>query len=363
MGYLVGGLMVTAVGAFVNAFAAFALVPIVLGFALAHFFRSEARRSTPARWARLITGNALTLAFLVSVIFLGFETYFRFICDETDGMVDTLVSYKWFSRYYHRNNIGVRDNTDYAFARTPGKRRITFVGDSFTVGLGIRNVEDRFANIIRRLHPEWEVHVVAQPGLDTSNEVEAVHNLVVSNHYQLDLVVLVYNMNDIGEVMPRWIAEYKKLIADPFRKSWLCRNSYFINLYYVRWEVRRNAFFDHYFEEVRAAYEGPIFARHRIALTAMCNMTVIRGGRLAVVTFPFMDVGRQFEFAHTRMDRFWQEHGVPSLDLLPVFSNLPPATITVNAHDAHPNEHAHALAAEAIEPFLKAQFREPKKAD
>jgi len=271
-------------------------------------------------------------------------------------MADTLVSTAWYKRHYHRNNVGVRDNMDYTCARTPGKRRVTFVGDSFVAGLGIRDVEDRFVNRIRRLHPEWDVHAVAQPGLETSNEVEAVHNLVLSNHYALDLVVLVYNMNDIGEVMPNWIAEYKKLLADPFRNSWLCRNSYFINLYYLRWQARRVAFFKNYFNELEAAYQGPVFEKHKVALTAMCNMTIIRGGRLAVVTFPFMHDPSRFKAAHERMDQFWREHGVPRLDLLPVFSNLPPAAITVNAHDAHPNTHAHALATEAIDRFLKEQL-------
>lgn len=310
----------------------------------------------PALAAIVLAGNALVLTLLLSLIFLGFESYYRFVCDQTDALADTLVSEKWHQRHYHKNNIGVRDNLDYAYARTPEKRRVTFVGDSFTVGLGVKNVEDRFVNRLRRLHPEWEIHAVAQPGLETSNEVEAVHNLVVSNHYQLDLVVLIYNMNDIGEVMPNWIAEYKKLLADPFRNTWLCRNSYFVNLYYYRWQVRRNGYFQHYFEEVRAAYNGPVFEKHKVALTAMCNMTVIRGGRLLVVTFPFLHDALGFRSAHERMDRFWTEKGIPHLDLLPLYSNLPPARITVNSHDAHPNERAHAMAAEAIEAFLKQQI-------
>jgi lysophospholipase L1-like esterase len=276
-------------------------------------------------------------------------------------MADTLVSTAWYHRHYQRNNIGVRDNLDYDFSRAPDKRRVTFVGDSFVAGLGVKDVENRFVNLIRRLHPEWEVHAIAQPGLETSNEVEAVHNLVVSNHYQLDLVVLVYNMNDIGEVMSNWIAEYKKLLADRFRNSWLCRNSYFINLYYLRWQVRRSAYFKNYFDELEAAYEGPLFEKHKLALTAMCNMTIIRGGRLVVVTFPFLHDPMRFKAAHERMNQFWQQHGVPHLDLLPVFSNLPPASITVNAHDAHPNPHAHALAAKAIDAFLNAQLTEKAK--
>jgi len=104
-------------------------------------------------------------------------------------------------------------------ALTPRKRRVTFVGDSFTAGFGLKNVEDRFVNRIRHVHPEWEVHAVAKPGLDTSTEVEIMHNLTVSNGYRLDLVVLVYQINDIGEVMPGRVEGYKKMMADKFRKS------------------------------------------------------------------------------------------------------------------------------------------------
>jgi lysophospholipase L1-like esterase len=336
-----------------SAFFVFVLPPVLFGGAAFLYLRRRKRINAPATLWSLLAGNALILLFLLTLIFLGFESYYRFFYDQTDAMADTLVSTDWYRRHYHRNNIGVRDNINYEYARAPGKRRITFVGDSFLAGFGVRDVEDRFANRIRRLHPEWEVHAVAQPGLETSNEVEAIHNLVVSNHYGLDLLVLVYNMNDIGEVMPNWIAEYKKMLADPFRNSWLCRNSYVINLYYHRAQVRRNAYFKNYFDELEAAYAGPLFEKHKIALTAMCNMTIIRGGRLVVVTFPFMHDPQRFKAAHERMNQFWQEHNVPHLDLLPLFSNLPPASITVNAHDTHPNERAHALVAEKIDSFLQ----------
>src|SRR5215472_7158194 len=164
IGYLLIAGVVFAVGAFVNAFASFVLVPIILALGGAHFLLIRFRRSVPNRWPSLLAGNALLLAFLLSLVFLAFETYYRFLYNQTDAMVDTLVAAKWYQRYYHRNNIQVRDNLDYAFALTRGKRRVTFVGDSFAAGLGVRDVEERFVNRIRRRHPEWEVHLVAQPG-------------------------------------------------------------------------------------------------------------------------------------------------------------------------------------------------------
>jgi hypothetical protein len=293
---------------------------------------------------------------LLSLLFLGIESYYRFVCDQTDAMAMTLVSGAWSARHFHTNSTGVRDNVDYLNALTPGRRRVTFVGDSFTAGYGVKDVEDRFVNRIRRLHPDWEVHAVAKPGLDTSTEVEIMHNLTVSNGYRLDQVVLVYCMNDIGELMPGWVEGYKKMIADPFRRSWLCQNSYFVNLFYQRYQRQQNAYMQKYYDEVEAAYKGPLWEMEKVGLGAFRNLTRMRGGRLLVVTFPYMDTGLRFKSAHDQLDQYWKEQGVPHLDLLATFSNLPPAKLVVNPHDTHPNEYAHALAAVAIDEFLRREI-------
>jgi len=348
------------VGAYGNAFVAFALFPAGLGFCVARFFRGLARRGQPAGWPALLAGNALILALLLSLLFLGFETYYRFVCDRTDAMGNTLVSLKWYERYFHKNALGLRDDVDYPMALTPGKRRVTFVGDSFTAGFGVNNVEDRFVNRIRRWHPEWEVHAAAKPGLDTSTEVDLMHQLTVSNHYRLDVVVLVYQINDIGEVMPGWVQEYRKMMAANFRSSWLCQHSYFVNLFHHRWQLRQNAFLRKYFDEVEAAYRGPLWDVEKVGLLAFQNLTKIRGGQqLLVVTFPYMDQARRFQPVHEQLDRYWREQGVPHLDLLATFSNYPPAKLMANPHDAHPNEFAHQLAARAIDEFLRRELSRP----
>lgn len=353
--------LVFVVGAYGNDFVAFVLLPVAAGFCAVNFFRGLARRGQPIRWPALVAGNVLILTFLLTLLFLGFETYYRFLCNRTDAMGNTLVSLSWYEKYFHKNALGLRDDLEYPMALTPGKRRVTFVGDSFTAGFGVKNVEDRFVNRIRKAHPEWEVHAAAKPGLDTSTEVDLMHNLTVSNHYRLDVVVLVYQINDIGEVMPGWVREYRKMMAAGFRNSWLCQHSYFVNLFYHRWQLQRNSYMQKYFDEVEAAYRGPLWEVEKVGLLAFQNLTKIRGGRqLLVVTFPYMDQANRFKPVHEQLDRYWQEQGIPHLDLLPIFSKLPPAKLVANPHDGHPNEYAHQLAAQAIDEFLKREInRQP----
>ena len=362
-GYALGAAIVVVLGGALHPFAAFVLLPVTLGICAVAFFRGQARSPGPARWPQLLAGNSLIFALLCSVGFLGLETYYRFLCDRTDGMINTLVCESWNARHFRKNNFGVRDNIDYSYTRTPGRTRLTFVGDSSTAGCGVKDVDDRFVNRIRRLHPEWEVHAIAIPGLDTSTEVDKMHNLTVSNHYQLDQLVLVYHLNDIGELMPKWVEGYKQMIADPIWKGWLCRNSYFFNLYYHWWQMRNNAYMQHYFDETEDAYKGHLWDYEKIGLLAFRNMTRIRGGRLMVVTLPYLDAMPRFRFAHEKLNQYWQQNGVPHMDLLDVFSNIPPEKLIVNSHDSHPNEYAHAVAATAIDAFLKRYITNAPAAD
>jgi len=57
-------------------------------------------------------GNILILALLLRLIFVGFEIYYRFVCDRTDAIGNTLISVAWYSRYFHKNSLGLRDDVD-----------------------------------------------------------------------------------------------------------------------------------------------------------------------------------------------------------------------------------------------------------
>ena len=147
----------------------FAVLPLATGYLLFLFFRGKSRiRKQYSRWRTLIVGNILVLLFLLSLLVLIAKSYYRFLYDTTDSFGLTKTTKRWFKRYYQINKSGFRDNLPvYMIKPDPTKPRITFLGDSFTAGHGIKNVDDRFANQIRKMHPELEVHVFAKNGWDT----------------------------------------------------------------------------------------------------------------------------------------------------------------------------------------------------
>jgi lysophospholipase L1-like esterase len=238
-----------------------------------------------------------------------------------------------------------------------GKIRMTFLGDSFTAGHGIADVEKRFSNRIRSLRRGWEVHVFGYNGLDSIDELDFLSNRVPPGYY-FENVVLVYTLNDISKVMPEWEVFIKKVYDDDAPA--LFSQSYFLDTLYYRWKRSRISEISNFYHFTRAAYENAVvWQPQQVILQKIKDQVEARGGNLLVVTFPFVhSLGKNYEFrdVHRQLDEFWRKQGVPHLDLLDVFESHLPEKFTVNANDAHPNERAHTLAADAIMSFLDAHL-------
>ncbi|MCE9613771.1 MAG: SGNH/GDSL hydrolase family protein [Lentisphaerae bacterium] len=298
------------------------------------------------------------VAAAVGVVWTAGEIYYRGFVDSTDSFGLTLVCHRWFERHFHMNRQGLRDDRDYLLERTPGRTRISFLGDSFTAGHGIANPEDRFANRIRRaLAADCEVHVLAQNGVNSVQEVQGFAGLVGSG-YKTDVLVLVYVLNDIGDLMPEWNAILDRIYSERMgEEPFLVRHSYFINMQYYRWKMMRDPDIRDYFSCVRNAYGEEAWQRQQQVLGALFDLCKEQHIKLLVVTFPFLHaLGADYAYAdvHRRLNAYWTALGVPHLDLLETYRAYPPATLVVGRCDAHPNRFAHELAAAAIGKFLLA---------
>lgn len=340
-------------------FAAFVALPIVLLLALVFFFQSLRRRQTPVRWKRLVLGNTLVLLQLLSVVLLAGEVYYRFIYDTTDAFALSKTTTRWFERHFQLNRNGFRDSVDYALGVRPGDRRVTFLGDSFTAGHGIANVEDRFANRIRSDHVCDRVNVVAQCGVDTGQEIALLEDLS-SFAYEFDLVVLVYCLNDISDIVPGWQDQLDRIYNAP-SPGCLLEESYFLNTLYCRWRASHEPAIADYYGFIRDAYQGPVWQQQQERLRRIRDHVQAHDGRLLVVTFPLLHAlgpGYRYRFVHELLDEFWHGLGVPHLDLLPTYESLDPHDLVVGRADPHPNERAHGLAASSIAEFLAPHLRE-----
>ena len=329
-------------------------VPMLLVAALFLFARRRRRAGARAGPGALLLGNLLLTLTLASLLLLGAEVWFRWFRDTTDSFGNTRACERWYERHVHRNGQGFRYDIEYPARIREGRRRLTILGDSFAAGHGVAEVADRFANRIRAARPDLEVHVLAVAGSETGAHLGMLRTALRSG-YELDTVLLAYCLNDVSDLIPGLSDEYLAAVKGMADKCSFVRHSYFLDFLDSRLRIRKFPIMRDYFGYVRDAYTGSIWAEQRARLDALRDLVEEGGGRFALVVFPFLDRLDPYPFlgAHGALGTWAAAEEVPALDLLPVYLAHREEDLTVNRFDAHPNERAHAIAADAILGFLR----------
>jgi len=168
--------------------------------------------------------------------------------------------------------------------------------------------------------------------------------------YGVDEILLGYVANDIEQLLP---------VADDFdpTKPPTCRffntdSSYLAEFLYYRLIVPRSPAVQGYHDWLGAGYALPeLWKQQQQRLADMIEHCRAHDVTVRVVLLPFLRTGGDgFDLpaVHAQMQEFLLGQDVPVLDLLPLLAGCDPADLVVNSADAHPNEQAHALFADAI---------------
>ncbi|MGQ0633961.1 MAG: SGNH/GDSL hydrolase family protein [Planctomycetaceae bacterium] len=323
------------------------------------------RRGSRLRPVRRRIANLGLSIWIFLALVTAVELYFAVLYDESDAFNTTKVSKLWFDRHvapvqkvlkFRDDHATVyRDARDYPPQLVQGQRVVCFVGDSFTYGHGVPNVADRFSDIVgrdlERTQPgRYFVANLADAGTEV-HWIEALLEALLADQLPVDVVVYTICLNDIEIYDERSVELYREIGARAPR-SWLFQNSYFFNLLHSRIQHARAARGGGYYSFLRESYAGVPWQLLRKKLDDIFQLCAKNGIDLRVVVFPFLhDLGPDYAFtdAHRQIIDFCRESGVRALDLQPVLAPHVGKGLTVNRFDAHPNERAHALAAEAIE--------------
>ena len=327
------------------AWAALAVYVLVMAF-----WRPWRSSRKPLRTLFKLSFSLWLLAFFAVLA----ETLIVSLYSTTDAFSLSLVSKRWNERFVHRNNWNCRDDKRYEGEIPEGRKRLAIVGDSFAFGHGIKNIKDRFGDLLEtRLNQvtkdHWEVYNLAEPGADTGWEVERLEKLGREQNFRADVVLLAYCMNDIERLVPETYDIVGSIINDP-PKNFFLNTFYLPNFLYYRLNHFQRPEVRGYFGWLKDGYLGEIWEKQKQRLDAIKKWCDERNSKLVVVVFPFMIRFDEyaFEAAHrTLMERF-ASMKVPAVDLLPIYRKVNGKDLVVGAFDAHPDEDAHAIAAEEI---------------
>lgn len=325
---------------------------------------------------KLVWGNLFIFLLLLFNVFFVLEVYFRYIYDQTDSYQALLTSHRWFKRHVYDKGqltqpfalnkpVQFRDLRDLRQPKPAGVRRIAVVGDSIAYGYGIKNITDRYSNLLEiSLRDDGfsvEVYNLSLPGADIPQEEEFFE--LSSSEGDIDLIIWGFYLNDILTDKPELISEFKdrtlRYRQNPLFNDLIGR-SFAVNFFYVR----SSLFWSHTLEDYLMSYlrlyeDDQTWGEAQQSIRQVINGLKQKKKPVAVVIFPLMNlIGPDYpgEVAHQRLNELFAREKVPAVDLLPVYNQYLPKELMVNRYDAHPNELGHRLAAEKLHQLLTESF-------
>ena len=297
------------------------------------------------RWVRRGRVRQVVIRLTMSLfstlyLLLGLEAIFAYGFVQSDGFSFTLASRQWLHRHWHPiNSYHYRDH------EPVWRDKVVFVvGDSFAVGHGIANIDDRFADrLARKLGDGWTVAVLADNGWNPRDYLAALEK----HDHTPDVLIVSYFVNDIetaaashGMSRPRLRVHPPRWIAPVIYHSYL--------LDWVYWRIyRADLGSDTYCQYLERVFtDDEIWAAHRRELDALVAYGRRVDARTIFVVWPFLSDVPGSKDQTAKVARYLDSQGVAALDLAPYFEGRNPDDLIVNRMDAHPNERANAEVAE-----------------
>ncbi len=328
-------------------------------------------RGMPRRMTCLNAGLSLwmTLAAITSV-----ELYFALIYDASDSFNMTNVSKKWFALHVEpqkkfltidpktHQGVWYRDDREIPESLRPDQKHVVFFGDSFTFAQGVNEVKDRFSNRVRDvLERETNGKVIVSNVADAGIDLHWIKNLsakMFENGHKIDTMIYVLCLNDI-ETYHRRHETYYQDLSRHNPQFFLFHDTYFFNWVYFRLRQFTVPAVNGYYSFVQDYYSGDPWRLMSQDIEDVHLECQKHKADFRVVIFPFLhNLGPSYPFrnAHQEIAKFCESKGIRVLDLEPVLSPSADKGLTVNRFDAHPNELAHKLAADAMLKKLLADF-------
>jgi lysophospholipase L1-like esterase len=250
------------------------------------------------------------------------------------------------------NSEGLRDR-EFSLEKPPGVYRVMMLGDSTTLGWGVRQ-EDTAAKLLERklneaLPPGFNHVEVINTGVGNYDTVQEVtYYETIGWKYHPDLVVLVFFINDPEPVPVE-------------KKGFLIDRSYLIAFATNRIDgVMRHAGVRPDWKTYYASLyddDRPGFQACKEALVSLANSSRSHDAKLLVAILPELHQinGDSYPFraAHQKIKDVMASENVSVLELIDGLKDRgPEETLWVTALDDHPNAKANNLISDQLEQWI-----------
>jgi hypothetical protein len=293
--------------------------------------------------------NASLTVFSLAIIWILIEFSLAHVFIYSDGFGKTLGGKRWRATYSTPiNSHGMRD-------REPDltKRMIYLVGDSFAWGSGIRNIDNRFGNILgNKIGDDYSISNLSKGGAHTGTYLSYIKTFSAKTKTKPEKIITSYFINDIIPAAKAAGVRMPRLDLSAPSGFWgsIVSNSYVANLVY--WRIRRMSTAwegNKYQDYILESYSNEkAMALHKIELDAIVNEANEMGAKLYFIVWPTLADIKVTEEICDVISRYLRSKGVEVLNIADHFDSEDPSKYVNSSLDAHPNALAHAKAAELL---------------
>lgn len=302
------------------------------------FFATKSRKSTPLHKLILIGTSLLSVCIVLEILF-------TFI-PRSHAFSQSLASKVWFTYYWkdELNTLGYRDKeVDQHDMSMP---KIALIGDSFASGHGIKDIEDRFGNILQSKIQNSSVYNIAKNGASTEQELKMLSSFPLKP----DIIILSYFGNDIEGIAHRSGLFFETPYYNDNLSQYAIDHSFLVSYLHSLYSGQLSKTAHSYAHFLQKAYRHPqLFQHHLDELSHFITLSRNNGIELYVVVFPFLaDIDKSEEIYVRKIISFFHNNQVNTLNVADLIKGYPVSKLIVNKQDHHPNELVHRLVAENL---------------
>jgi hypothetical protein len=247
------------------------------------------------------------------------------------------------------NSQGLRDR-EYSHAKPEGVYRVLMLGDSTTLGWGVKAEETAAKILERQLGPQFEV---INAGVGNYGTVqESTYYKTRGRLFHPDLVILQYFIND-PEPVPR-LSEVFLLDRSYFLAFAASRWDGLLRVLHLRPDWRR--YYASLYDENSAGFQAA-----RRALVELSETVRAEGTQLLVAILPELrEINDHYPFDREtqKIVEVLETERTPFVNLIDgLRGHGPESSLWVTALDPHPSAKAHALIAAQLLPLVRAWAR------
>jgi hypothetical protein len=266
----------------------------------------------------------------------------------------TKPSWMWHTRFVHLNSQGYRER-EFASRADDSAYRILLLGDSVTLGWGIRNAADRFGDHLQRrvnstlgLARRVAVYNAGVGAANSADELASARRLLPS--LRPHLVLLIYVFNDIEHLADS--AGHSAARPPSFARRFSFHRLLMLNSHLAdqalllrrAWSSSTSPLVDY----LSKAYADERLMRAHLDLLREIELTSkSSGAEFRIVPFDLFSL-EQYRQRYSAFVQACEKYRLPVWSMLNVFDGYQYKALIVNHRDRHPNELANQLVGDYL---------------